>query len=460
MAGNSIMGNGIWEAYQWLDAELLQLIGQTRFSAEINLRLERITQLLELLGNPHCQYRSIHVGGTSGKGSTTMMIANILHTAGYKTGLHQSPHIQILNERHWINGQFPPTSQLVEVWKTMKPAIAQVAETSRWGAPSYFEAQMALSFLYFAQEAVDVAVIEVGLGGARDATNVIPAEVAVLTNVGLDHTAILGDTVEEIVLDKRGIIKPGQHVISGCTQPSVQGLVAEKCIEEGANLYQLERDFSIVSSEFLSGQNGVAIALPEFALDNVEIALSGKFQQFNAALATMAVTRFDPDISETAIRTGLANITLAARMEVMQQQPLVLLDGAHNPDKIRGAAQLMAETSADQRVITVLSLKAGKDATDILPSVLQQSDVLLVTGFQVKGLWEPIPPIELANQARAIAPEKTIETLDTPIDAVEKALEMARAKDIVWITGSLYLAGDVREYWYPSREIVLALEKD
>lgn len=445
-----------WEAYQWLQNELSSLIGATRFSAAINLRLERITHLLTLLDNPHTKYNTIHVGGTSGKGSTSTMIASILQEAGYKTGLHQSPNVQVLNERHWINGRFAPTSRLVEVWQEMKAAVQEVSETSAWGAPSYFEAQIAMSFLYFAQEQVDVAVIEVGLGGTRDATNVIPADVAVLTNVGLDHTAILGNTVEEIVMDKRGIIKAGQQVISGCTQTSVQALVAEKCQEVGATLHQHGDSFSVTKQE----NNLFTMETPYMVLEDVEIGMSGDFQAQNGILALMATANFAKDrVTETAVRTGLANAKLAGRMEVMQEQPLVLIDGAHNPDKIRGGAGVMSHASRQQRVITIMALKAGKDATDILPPVLELTDTIIFTSFGIKGLWSAVPADELAAEAQAIAPDKDVRIVEKPITAVETALALANPDDIIWITGSLYLAGDAREYWQPSTDLLWSLEK-
>ena len=256
-------------------------------------------------------------------------------------------------------------------------------------------------------------------------------------------------------MDKRGIIKLWQKVISGCTQPSVQALVEERCDEVEALLFQLGEDFHITDG--MSGK--VNMTLPKRTLENVSVALSGDFQKLNAVLAVMAVTQFDPAVSDEAIRTGLTETRIAARMEVMQERPLVLLDGAHNPDKMRGAAQLMADTTAEQKVITVMGLKAGKDAADILPPVLAHSDLLITTSFGIKGLWEAVPAEDLATQVREIDGNKRVEVVTKPLDAVEVALEMAQPEDIVWITGSLYLAGDAREYWYSSRDLLHELEE-
>lgn len=443
------------EQYKALEKELLSLIGPVKFSSEINLRLERMSQLLGLLDNPHYKFRSIHVGGTSGKGSTCTMIATILQEAGFYVGLHTSPNLQIFNERHMLNGRPASTSKLAKLYAKMKPAIDEVRNSSPFGPPSYFEAQVALTFLLFAEEQVDFGVIEVGLGGDRDATNVLPAEVAVLNNVGLDHTEILGDTVEEIVLDKRGIIKRRQQVVSGVTQPTVIELVEEKCAEQEARLWLLNRDFSVQEAA-----DGYSIALPDVTFDGLTIKMEGAFQATNAAAAVAAVSSLhDVTIPYSAIRNGLAKATLPGRVEQVQSNPIVLIDGAHNPDKIQAAVSILEQKMANQRVITVLGLKAGKAATDILPPVMQLSDQIIFTKFEPKGLWNGVEPEELAALAQAIDPNLPQMVEPNGMAALKKALSMAHKDDIVWITGSLYLVGELREYWYPTAELLEKLEE-
>jgi dihydrofolate synthase / folylpolyglutamate synthase len=197
--------------YRKLESDLKSL--DTR--PQLSLKLERITHLLDLLGNPHNSFPSIHVAGTSGKGSTSIMLASILSEFGNKAGLFLSPYLQILNESYQINNRLVATSLLAEVFENIKPAIEQVAEENPFGRPSIFEAQVALAFCLFQQENVDVAVIEVGLGGTLDATNVIQAQVAVVTNIGLDHTEYLGKTIEEIAHHKAGIIKSNRTEFRG-----------------------------------------------------------------------------------------------------------------------------------------------------------------------------------------------------------------------------------------------------
>lgn len=448
-----------WQQYLWLEDELTSLIGPVRFSAEINLRLERISHLLGLLGDPHQRFRSVHVGGTSGKGSTATMIAAMLTAGGHRVGLHTSPHLQVLNERHQINGRMIATTQLVALWQTMKPAIAEMRRTFEFGAPSYFEAQFALSCLWFAAEQVDTAVVEVGLGGLLDATNVLPADVAVLTNVGLDHTEILGDTVEKIAQDKSGIIKTGQQVVSGCTQASVQAIVAEKAAGVGANLWQLGRDFA--QPQRSTGDEW-RFALPDGSVLNAELGLPGPFQAQNAAVALAAITAVEAkmglSVAPEARQAGLKAAQLAGRVEQIQSAPTVILDGAHNPDKVRAVAGVMAERRTAGRVITVLAIKQGKAADEMLPAVVALSDELVVTRFLDKGLWRAMPPEALAAEAQAINPALKMTLEPNPLAALQLALAQATAEDVVWVTGSLYLVGDVRSYWHAPADILWALE--
>ncbi len=423
------------EWYRQLEQQLNRLIGPVKFSAAINLKLERITHLLALLGHPHLAYPTLHVGGTSGKGSTATMLAAILTAAGYKTGLHTSPHLQLFNERHQIDGYVAPTSSLAHLLDAMQPALAQVAADLPWGWPSYFEAQVALSFLWFARQEVDVAVVEVGLGGSLDATNVIPARVAVLTNVGLDHTNILGDTVEQIAADKVGIIKPGQIVVTGVTQPSVRAIVAARCAAVGAT-WQLVTEPAAC-----------------------ELALAGDFQRHNAALAMAAAQAFVGDVLPPAtLAHGLRQARLPGRLEVVAERPLTILDGAHNPDKMAAAAAALEVAYPDRRRIVVMGMKSDKALEDVLPLALARAEVLVATQFYVKGLWQPIPAADLARLAQRVAPHVTVYVVDDPLQATALAQSLARPQDMVWITGSLYLVGDVRELWFPTSALIAQAE--
>lgn len=444
----------IIKTYQELEGSLQQLIGKQKFSAPINLRLERIAHLLDLMGNPQRAFPSIHVGGTSGKGSTATMISHILTAAGYKTGLHLSPHLQILNERHQINNQVAPTSQLARLFREMQPAIETVAAENPYGKPGYFEAQFALALALFRAEKVDFAVVEVGLGGSRDATNVLPASVSVLTSVGLDHTEILGDTLEAIAWDKAGIIKPGQTVICGFQTEATREIVREKCEQERAQLLLLNQDFQ---GDFAS--EGMTLQTPSGILTGIKAGLRGQFQAANAACAVAAVQALpNVTVSESAIRRGLENTRIPGRLEVIQQNPTILLDGAHNPDKMKLTAELVRQQFALSRQITVVAFKSDKDVAGVLAHVLKHTDRLIVSAFKAKGLWQPMPPEKIAAIAHARAPELEIQISPEPLEAVQLALAAATPNDLVWFTGSLYFVGDVREFWYPRVQLIAQAE--
>ena len=440
--------------YQRLESDLAALIPSLRFDKEINMKLERIVHLLELLGNPQNAFRSIHVGGTSGKGSTSTMISAMLTCAGYRTGLYLSPHLQVLNECYQINNRMAATTDLVEIFETIKPAIAQVASENPFGRPSYFEAQTALAFCLFARQRVDVAVIEVGLGGALDATNVLRPQISVLTNVGLDHTEILGDTVELIAQNKAGIIKPDQIVISGFAQPSTQEIVKERCATQGTTLWQLGSTFTLHTKS----DDTFSVAFPDKTYDDLRVDLHGNFQMTNAACAIAAVHALTQGVAEPVVREGLQQAAIPGRLERVQENPTVILDGAHNPDKIRAAAEAIAKLYGDRRRVVVLSLKSDKAYRSILPHVLANASVLIVTAFADTELWEACKPEILAEVAAELAPGLDIRIAPDPFQALKLAFSLVHPDDLIWVTGSLYLIGDIREYWVPSAELLMQAE--
>jgi dihydrofolate synthase/folylpolyglutamate synthase len=425
------------QSYKQLESGLSALIGPVKFSAGINLKLERIALLLELLGNPHTQFASIHVGGTSGKGSTATMTAAILQSTGLKTGLHTSPHLQILNERHQINGKIAPTSTLLALFAEMEPLFDEVDRRLPFGKPSYFEVQFALSCLWFARERVDVAVIEVGLGGRLDATNVVPAQVAVITSIGLDHTEILGDTIAAIAADKAGIIKSGQSVFTAATQDDARAVIDERCRTVGAS-------FNLIETVYEG-------ALP--------LHLDNDFQRINAACAVAAAQAFLPTIDNAQIANGLAQVRIPGRMEIVQDDPLVVLDGAHNPDKMRAAVAAIGRIKPARRRIVVLAMKRGKDVANVLSHLLPLADGVVCTEFLVKGLWHPLSADELTQAVVAHDLTLTVWTEPDPLRAIDLALSIAEPDDLIWITGSLYLIGDVRERWFPSDLMLESAEK-
>lgn len=443
--------------YRAIEHDLQQQTASLQFSASINLRLERITHLLHLLGDPHRTFPSIHITGTSGKTSTSTMTAAVLTQSGYKTGLHVSPYLQVINEGFQINNRMAPTSHLATITERIKPAIAEVTRDNPFGQPSYFEAKVAMAFCLFQEEQVDVAVVEVGLGGTLDATNVLPAHVAVLTNVGLDHTAILGDTVEQIAQDKAGIIKPGQIVVSGVSQPSVRQIVADRCAEQGATLWQRGEQFSYQQHD---ADNSLIMVVGNTVYNGLRLGMQGAFQAANATCAIAAVQAFVGEVAVSAVHEGLRQARVPGRMELMQHHPVIIIDGAHNPDKMRAAAQTIDASYGGRRRIVVVALKSDKDYQEVLRVALGGASVAIMTAFHISGPWKSFAPDMLAEAATAMMPDLDVRVVPDPIQAVQQALAMANPNDLIWITGSLYLVGNVREHWHSSDELIIQIETE
>ncbi|MDM8561678.1 folylpolyglutamate synthase/dihydrofolate synthase family protein [Candidatus Parabeggiatoa sp. HSG14] len=452
--------NNVLAQYNLLIKEIEELVGKVKFSPKVNLKLERIEHLLNLLGNPQNDFPLVHVGGTSGKGSTSTMISNILSGSGYKTGLYLSPYLQIINETCQINNKPVKTSDFLNTYSNIKPAIMEVAKNNQFGCPSYFEVKFAISLCLFRQHKIDVGVIEVGIGGTFDATNVIDAKVAVLVSVGLDHIEILGETIEEIAKNKAGIIKHNQYVISGFKQPSTQLIVKNQCDEKKATLFQLGKHIQC-QYDILTGK--ATIKTPNNQYNDLQLNLVGHFQAENAACAIMAIELlkgFQCDID--IIRKSFQNTFIAGRLEIVQENPLVILDGAHNPEKFGKASRYITEKYADKSLVMILSIKAGRAINNELISKIAKTNVnhIIVTSFKTKGIWESLPAKELAQYLKEENPHLLIDIINSPINAVKFALEkFSKPHSLIWITGSLLLVGDTREYWYPSEKMLIELEQ-
>jgi dihydrofolate synthase/folylpolyglutamate synthase len=453
--------NNVLVQYNLLTNELEELIGEFKFSPKINLKLERIRHLLNLLGNPQNDFPLIHVGGTSGKGSTSTMISNILTSSGYKTGLYLSPYLQIINEICQINNNPVKTSDFIDIYNQIKPAIIEVANNNQFGCPSYFEVKFAISLCLFKKHKIDVGVIEVGLGGTLDATNVINAKVAVLVSVGLDHTEILGETIDEIAKNKVGIIKQNQYVVSGFKQPSTQHIVKKQCEEKKAKLFQLGEH---IQCQYDILTNKAIIKTPNNQYNDLQLNLVGHFQAENAACAITAIESlkgFRCDID--AIRKSFQNTFIPGRLEIVQKNPLVILDGAHNPEKFGKASGYINEKYANKKRVIILSIKAGRAINNELISQIAKTDAnhIIVTSFKTKGIWESLSAKKLAQCLKDENTHLSIDIIDSPINAIKFALEkFSESHYLIWVTGSLFLVGDIREYWYPSEKMLIEIELD
>lgn len=445
--------------YNELVTKLESLIGEFKFSADINLKLERIECLLELLGNPQDSFSVIHVGGTSGKGSTSSYISSILQNDAYKTGVFLSPYLQVLNEVCLINGSPAKTKDLLDAYDEIEPFFAEVANKTRFGKPSFFEVKLALSLMLYKRHNVDVAIIEVGLGGSLDASNTLDTDVSVLVSIGLDHTEILGDTIEKIASDKTGIIKKNGVVICGFIQDSARRIAQEKATEEEAKILFINKDYKYT---YCNGK--AAIQTEDFYSQNLNLSLKGEHQAHNAACAVAAYGEFTKKhkkrFSKEAVIQGLSQAVIHGRSEIVQDAPVVILDGAHNPDKLNAFFNRLAELTTSP--ILIIALKKGRNVNSEIYSLFEKTNAkeIIVTTFSDKGIWESLPSDQLMRDIQKNS-NSTLEisSIPDPMDAILYALKIANADDVIAVTGSLFLVGDIREHWYSTKKILEHIEK-
>lgn len=395
--------------------------------------LERVRALLRALGDPQKGMKFVHVAGTNGKGSTCAMLASILEAAGYRVGLNTSPYLEDFRERIQINGRMIPEETLGALVEEIRPVAEAMADH-----PTEFELITAIALLYFQRERCDIAVLEVGLGGALDASNVIDVpEAAVLAAMGLDHTAVLGPTMADIAAAKAGIIKPGGTVVSlgGC--PEADTVFRRVCREQGARL--TEADASRL------GACRVSLSGTEFELTPygpLRLGLIGAYQLQNALLAVTAAEALRDKgwaIGEEAIRTGLAAARWPGRMEVIRPaDPVILLEGAHNPQGAAAAAQTLRQLFPDRKLVLLLGMLADKDVTGVLEAVVPLAEAVVTV----------TPPSPRAMDAEALRQRLPYRTPGcaclTVEEGVQVAVMAAGVGGAVCALGSLYMSGAVR----------------
>lgn len=393
--------------------------------------LSRTLALLEALGNPQKKLKFVHVAGSNGKGSTCAMTHSILRQAGYKTGLYISPYIQKFNERIQIDGECIPDDRLVEITER----VAKIADAMD-DRPTHFELVTAIGMEYFYEEKCDIVVLEVGMGGELDSTNAIDApEVAVITNIGLEHTQWLGNTLEEIALTKSGIIKTGCEAVCYDGAPAVTEVVKQVCADKDVPLTCL--DFTQLKSidESLDGQRF------SYKGTEYELALLGRHQLNNAAVALeiiAALRRKGWNIDELAVRRGLRYVTWPARLEVLRREPLLLLDGGHNPQCIEALSSSLARLMPGQKFTFILGILSDKNYD-------QMTDMLIPLAERFICLTPDSPRALPAEELVRVLTEKGARAESCGVD-VDTALERAEALGIPTVAmGSLYLAGLIRD---------------
>jgi dihydrofolate synthase/folylpolyglutamate synthase len=423
-------------------AYLLGLINEN-VSRRLPNRLDRMLAFIEALGNPQRDYATVHVAGTSGKGSTATMIAAALSAAGRRTGLHTKPHLASVTERARIDGLAIPDDVFGDLIGELRTVGDQIAYEH--GKPTYYETLLALAFVWFSRSDVDIAVIEAGIGGKLDGTNVLQPRVAVITNVGFDHTEILGDTLEEIARDKAGIAKPGVPLVSDARDPEARRTIEEVAAAVGAPFISVADTTTIEARAGERYGQSFTLVTPE---DRYEIALPilGGFQQRNAATAVRALEQLAPPLrpSREAIETGLALTIIPGRMEYFPSHPGVVFDIAHNPDKAASLADALAATFPGRRFIFVIAIGDAKDTREVLRPFVELGGTFVFTSFDVDGK-EATRPQRLASIAGELGGWGR--AISDPVEAFGVARRNAESSDIVVVTGSTYVVATLRAWW-------------
>jgi dihydrofolate synthase/folylpolyglutamate synthase len=430
-------------------------------------RLDRMRELLARLDNPQLRFPIVHIAGTKGKGSTAAMIAAMITAAGYGTGLYSSPHLDRIEERMGIDGQPCSGEELIELVQMVRPAVDVMdrrAERGEGGGrPTYFEITTAMALIQFARRRVDAAVVEVGMGGRLDSTNVCQPVVSVITTISFDHMKQLGNTLALIAGEKAGIIKPGVPVVSGVVDAEPRDVIAATAAERGSRLVQLGRDFDY---DYLPPRDlqiaeglGKMSFLPhltdlEPGYQEVELGLLGRHQAMNAAvaIATTAVLRGQEwSIPEAAIRDGLARVRWPARVELVARRPAVVVDAAHNVASIASLLDTLDESFAARRKWLIFATTQEKQVREMLALLLPRFDGVVLTRYLNNPRYVPVDElVAVANDVassmngRASLPGNWIETAATPAEAWRLVAGRAAAEDLICVTGSFFLASEIR----------------
>ncbi|MFT7630649.1 MAG: dihydrofolate synthase/folylpolyglutamate synthase [Mariniblastus sp.] len=495
-----------------IESHLESLYGRINYERQNRVtprhfKLKNMRELLGRTGNPHLDYPVVHVAGTKGKGSVSTMVGQILSSSGRRTGVYTSPHFETLHQRMVVDNQMITDQQLIETLTTLEPAIQAMdreAEEQGFRHLTFFEITTAAAFHFFATQKCEAVVLEVGLGGRLDSTNVCQPVATIITNISLDHTRQLGDTVAKIAFEKAGIIKPLIPVISGTTDPQAAAVIAEVALANKAPLFKLDRDFSLIQNDSNRKDSRQAakgletsapnhesterpfvchgrLALPspndsitsdladgidrgdtptefEYSIDEIRLRLLGEHQRLNAAVAVAAVETLNArgwKVADQAVRDGLWNAALAGRTEVVSRSPTVVIDMAHNVASIEALLDSLQndldEWKSSRRRVLIFATSRDKDAEGMLTQLVPNFDKIVLTRFQdnPRGrseveLLELASAIQNQRQAKSL-PAAELTTQPTPLAAWESIQPGLDASDLACIAGSAFLVAELRK---------------
>jgi dihydrofolate synthase/folylpolyglutamate synthase len=409
--------------------------------------LQNISRLSSRLGNPHRASPCAHIAGTNGKGSTAALLESILRAAGFRTGLYTSPHLIRINERIRVNGEEISDADFAAAFTRVQALIEEMLASGALAAhPTYFECVTAMAFEHFARAGVEFAVYEVGMGGRLDSTNIVEPIVALITPVDFDHEDYLGHSLDLIAREKAGIIKSGALVVSAADRPEAAAVIRQCAAEKHARLVEISRDYHIENLAATSRGSRAVFATTngDWRLE-IDLPLAGRFQLQNALAAAAAARLLGQcgfRMVDAAIAQGIAAARWPGRLEQVAERPAVFLDGTHNPAGARELVGFWREQFAGRRVHLVYGAMRDKAVDEIAGLLYPEAATVIVTSPRQP---RAISPDVLAEMTRHHA--HRLEVVPQPEDALERALDLAAADDVVLATGSLYLVGDLMGYW-------------
>ncbi len=441
--------DGPCENYEQALQFLFGRINYERLQAESyaaqDLKLERMRWLLQLLGQPQDRLPSVHVAGTKGKGSTCAMVASILTATGLRTGLYISPHISVFEERMTVDGRRPNHAEFLDLVQRIRGPVAEMDRLPQRMPPTYFEIATALAWLYFLDQQAQVAVLETGLGGRLDSTNVCRPVVTCITNISRDHTHLLGDTPALIAAEKAGIIKPRVPVISGVTEPETIAVISRFADQHAAPLWLLNRDIQIWDWQTNDAGQLLSVKTPTTEWRNIPVPLRGRHQADNTALALALVDRLrlaGYHISDDDVRQGLLRVEWPARVEVVGQRPTVIIDAAHNWASAKALVETLRSDFPQPRKILVFASTRDKDVRGQLRWLLPEFQTVVLTRYVDNP--RSIPPEELSSIAGSLTTHP-FHIADEPVAAWKTARRLAAPNDLIVVTGSFFLVAELRE---------------
>ncbi len=418
-------------------------------AASAKFDLENITVLAERLGRPERAYPSVHIAGTNGKGSTAAFLESILRHAGFRTGLNTSPHLEKINERIRINGEEISDAAFAKTFTRILALIEELLAAGKLRAhPTYFECVTAMAFENFARERVDFGVFEVGLGGRLDATNVLTPAVSIITSIDFDHENFLGHSIEQIAAEKAGIIKTGVPVVSAVTHPKAIEVIRRRCQELGARLVEVDGFLKIAREEFRSVDGCYRFVVADLLTKKslgIQLGIPGRFQVRNAlaALAAAHVLAEEGHVmNESAIPRALQETRWPGRLEKLNSNPDIYLDGAHNPCAAQEVASFWEENFAGRKIWLIYGALRDKAVDEIAGILFPRAAKVIFTQPRTS---RAISAEQLADITAHHAAHSVI--IPEAEQAFEQTLDAAAPGDTIFITGSLYLVGQLRHYW-------------